>query len=97
MWPRCCWSPLEYSLGVMPSQLARVAEAREVTDLCDQAERGQRLDATERAQPLDLPGPALVGGDLRELCVEREEDGRAPVALKEVQVRPPDTGYSPEK
>src|SRR5215217_2540021 len=81
MWPRCCWSPELYSLGVIPSELARVAKAREVADLGDQAERGQRRDAAERAQPLDLPRPALIVGDPLQLGVEGGE-----LAIEAVEV-----------
>jgi hypothetical protein len=76
MWPRCCWSPEEYSLGVMPrpgGELARVREAAKVADLCDQPGRRPGRDATERDQREDLLAPGPRRGDLLEVAVEPRE------------------------
>ena len=54
-------------------ELARVREAREVADLGDQSQRGQRRDPAKRAQPVDLPAPRLARGDLLKLGVQGGE------------------------
>jgi hypothetical protein len=58
-----------------------VLEAREVADLGDQPERGQRLDPAERSEPLDLPRPALIAGDLLQARVQRGELTVDPVQM----------------
>src|ERR1700712_301760 len=50
-----------------------MAEAREVADLGDQPERGERADPAEAGEGRDLAGPPLAGSDLPELGVERVE------------------------
>ena len=60
-----------------------MGEAREVTDLSDQPERGQRLDPAERTQGLDLAGPAWSLSDLLQAGVENRQLGVDGVEVQE--------------
>lgn len=62
-------------MGVIPIHDASSRgwlKAREVTDLGNQAQGGQCLDGAERSQPLDLPRPALLAGELLMLTIWRD-------------------------
>jgi len=54
-------------------ELTRVREAREVADLGDQPQRGQRRDPAKRTQLCDLPLPTVLLGDMFKLGVESGE------------------------
>ena len=54
-------------------QLARVAEAAEVTDLGEQAQRGAGGDAAEGAKPGDRIGPRLALAICSSCAIERGE------------------------
>ncbi len=76
MWPRCCWSPEEYSLGVIPSQdassrgLLKRAKSP-ISAISPSAVRVER--PRKRVRTANLHAPALGGRDLLELGVERVE------------------------
>ena len=50
-----------------------MSEAREVADLGDQPERGQRRDPAKRPQPVDLPRPPVLARDVLEMGVNSGE------------------------
>ena len=54
-------------------ELPRVPEPREVADLGDQPERGDRRDPSEPGQDLHLSAPPLAAGDLGQPRIEGVE------------------------
>jgi hypothetical protein len=54
-------------------EFARVSEAVEVADLCDQPQGGEGRGSAESHERLDLGGPPFADRDLLELGIERSE------------------------